>query len=566
MKYMLFLVLFAFLAGVVTILSPCILPILPIVLSSSVSGGRSRPLGIVTGFIFSFTFFTLALATVVRLTGISADILRTLAIIVVFGFGLSLLIPQTQLLLEKAFTFFTRFVPRNSQKEGFGPGLIVGMSLGLIWSPCVGPILAAVITLAVSNSISLASILITMSYAVGAALPMLVILYSGRQLFQKVPWLLKNTASIQKVFGVIMIATAVAIYFNVDRRLQTYIVEKLPSYGAGLTSLEQNTKVTQELQKLQNEVKLSPTGQLAPDFTGGTHWISSPPLSLKKELKGKVVLVDFWTYSCINCIRTFPYLRDWYQKYKDKGFVIIGVHSPEFEFEKKTENVEQAVKDAHLEYPIVQDNEFAIWRAYDNNSWPAHYLIDKNGYIRHIHSGEGQYMETENAIRELLGEVPLNQKDEQVERKDITPETYLGYERAEGYSYQTKIERDKDKEFEVNAPIEEDSVGLKGKWLISSEYILSSTNVDSILLNFQATHVYLVLSPRGKKNLAATVLLDGKPLPSKYYTPDMDTQGRIIIDQARKYDIIDLKNEYGRHQIEIIFPAGVEAYAFTFGN
>lgn len=574
------LLLFAFLAGLVTILSPCILPILPIVLSGSLSGGKKRPLGIVTGFIGSFTFFTLALATIVQATGVSADSLRLVSVIIIFAFGLSLLLPQTQVLLEKLFSKFAGLAPSNQDKEGFGGGILVGLSLGLIWTPCVGPILASVITLALSSQVGFSAFFITLAYSLGTALPMLGITYGGRNLLNRVPWLLRNTTKIQKGFGVLMMLTALGIFLNVDRQFQSYILEKFPQYGAGLTALEDNELVNRELEKLQNtEGETSPKNInqlqnmkdnpyiLAPDFNQESHWINSEPLSLKEELKGKVVLVDFWTYSCINCIRTFPYLRSWYEKYKDQDFVIVGVHAPEFEFEKETKNVEKAVKDFELTYPVVQDNDFKTWRAYNNRFWPAHYLIDKDGYIRYTHFGEGKYVETENKIRELLGEEAIQEKEEVSERKRLTPETYLGYGRAQSYTNENDIEIDTTKTYQLSKKLPQNAVGLNGDWYVGEENITAQKDGSSLSLDFTANKVFLVMDTAKDQTSPATVTLklDGEPLPEKYFTVDMNENGEIVISEPRKYDLVDLKEDYGNHVLEITFSSGGEAFAFTFG-
>src|SRR3990172_2867947 len=379
---MILLILFAFLAGVVTILSPCILPILPVVLSSSLTGGKKRPLGVVAGFIISFTFFTLFLSLIVKSLGIPADFLRSFSIIVIALFGIGLLLPNFQALLERLFTTFSRFSPKLNQNSGFSGGLLIGASIGLIWTPCVGPILASIISLAITGSVSGQAALITFSYSLGTAIPMLAIVYGGRNLLNKVPWLTRNTVKIQKAFGVLMILTALAIFFNLDRKFQTFILDKFPNYGTGLTSFEDNETIRRALDRLDGgEVSeedmgkptfnlLDDSGVNAPELIPGGDWFNTKPLTLK-ELRGKVVMVDFWTYTCINCIRTLPYLRDWYEKYADKGLVIIGVHTPEFEFEKSPENVQKAIEDFEIKYPVMQDNNYATWRVYDNYYWPA---------------------------------------------------------------------------------------------------------------------------------------------------------------------------------------------------
>jgi len=343
---MLFLIGFAFLAGIITILSPCILPILPIVLSGSVGSGKRKPQGIVTGFVLSFTFFTLFLSALVKATGVSADALRGLSIVIILIFGISLLLPQFQVLMEKMFSKLSNKFAVKGTHEGFSGGVLVGLSLGLIWTPCVGPILASVITLAATSEVSLAAFFITFAYSLGTAIPMFAIMYGGRGLLQKIPWLLPNTDKIQKGFGVLMILTAMGIFFNIDRKFQTYILTTFPKYGVGLTKFEDNDAVKKQLDKLfqkdlgDNSGKIGKPmfdmqkGPIAPEIIPGGVWLNSKPLTMK-ELRGKVVLIDFWTYTCINCQRTFPYLKEWYKKYKDNGLVIIGVHSPEFEFEKK---------------------------------------------------------------------------------------------------------------------------------------------------------------------------------------------------------------------------------------
>lgn len=575
---MILLILFAFIAGFVTILSPCILPVLPIVLSGSLSGGKKRPLGVVTGFVASFTFFTLLLSTIVRATNISSDALRGLAVVIIFIFGLVLVFPQIQVLFEKIASKFAGLSKGSSQDDGFVSGMLVGLSLGLVWAPCVGPILASVITLSATSSITLASVFITLAYSTGTAIPMIVITYSGRSIFNKVPWLLSHTTQIQQFFGVIMVFTALAIYLNLDLRFQTYILQKFPSYGQGLTSIEDNSVVQEELKKLEtsnqeidtnmkksNSLLFEPKTQ-APDFTEGGEWINSEPLSLKEELKSKVVLVDFWTYTCINCIRTFPYIKEWDEKYSGEEFEIVGVHTPEFEFEKVKENVINATKEYELNYPVVQDNDFKIWRLYNNRYWPAHYLIDKNGYIRYTHFGEGKYVETENAIRELLDEEYIDEKEEARSYKQQTHETYLGYERADSYTSQNDIDLEKTKTYALTKNLSSDAVGLEGDWSVGPESITAQADGSKLQINFLASKVFLVIAPPADKKGTVKVKLNGEPLPEKYLTDDMNQAGEIEITSSRKYDIVDLGDDYGRNLLELEFSQGVQAFAFTFGS
>ena len=353
---MILLIAFAFLAGIITVLSPCILPILPIILTSSIGGvntGKSRPIGVVIGFILSFTFFTLFLSTIVRLNGIPAETLRFVSVLVVAGFGISLLVPQFQVLVERLFSKLAELMPNSQGKTGFSGGLLIGFSVGLLWTPCVGPILASVISLAITGTVTFDAFLITLAYSLGTAIPMFLIILGGQNALRRVPWLLSNLGHIQKLFGVLMILTAIGIFFNVDRRFQTFILNTFPKYGIGLTKFEDNEAVKKQLQDMNqkpvDQTKIGkPTsdmtlkGPIAPELIPGGIWFNSDPLSLE-QLKGKVVIVDFWTYSCINCQRTMPYLRKWWEAYNNKGLVIIGVHSPEFEFEKSEKNLDSII-------------------------------------------------------------------------------------------------------------------------------------------------------------------------------------------------------------------------------
>ncbi|MEK7571802.1 MAG: cytochrome c biogenesis protein DipZ [Patescibacteria group bacterium] len=589
---MILLVAFAFLAGVVTILSPCILPILPIILSSTIGGkviGKSRPIGVITGFIASFTFFTLFLSTLVQVSGVSADSLRLFAVVVIAGFGISFLIPSFQTLLEKLFSSLSRLVPQGNTGTDFWSGLFIGLSIGLLWTPCVGPILASVISLAITGTVSFDAFIITFAYALGTAIPMFAILIGGQNLLRKIPWLLSNTAKIQKIFGVIMILTALAIFNNLDRKFQTFILQTFPQYGVGLTQFEDNQKIREELDKLhgtdptntptiqkddlpagkQDMGKpmfdlLAPKGALAPEIIPGGEWLNSKPLQIA-ELKGKVILVDFWTYSCINCQRTFPYLKKWHEMYKDKGLVIIGVHAPEFEFEKNKSNVEQALKDFGLTYPVVQDNNFATWRAYDNHYWPAKYIIDKDGYIRYSHFGEGDYDETEQVIQELLKEtgakdLPTQIKNNSYTNYGKTPETYLGYWRIDNFASNEHIANDQLTTYTAPASVPNDNVAYVGKWKVARQYANPQKGA-SLLLNFDAKEVFLVMRPTDKTPGKVKVFLDNKP----QYLGEDATSGTVTITGDKLYKLINLPTP-GRHMLKLEFEdTNTELYAFTFG-
>ncbi len=535
---MIVLLVFSFLAGIVTILSPCILPVLPIVLSGAVGEGKKRPLGIVLGFVLSFTFFTLFLAIIVKALEISSELLRNLSITIIFLFGISLLFSQIQVFLEKIFSKFSSALPQTQNKEGFLGGIVVGLSLGLIWTPCVGPIIASVIALAVTSSVTLETFLITLAYSLGTAIPMFLIMLGGRRF-------LPNSAKIQKAFGVVMIVTAVMIFFNFDRKFQTYILETFPQYGAGITKIEDNSLVRKEL------LQALTSGQKAPEIIAGGEWVNSKPLKIS-DLKGKVVLVDFWTYTCINCIRTLPYLKDWDKKYGDKGLVIIGVHTPEFQFEKNPTNVKKAIADFGIKYPVVQDNDFATWNAYDNHFWPAKYFIDKNGIVRSRHFGEGEYDNSEKLIQQLLSETGEDVSGIKISNKKYeifteTPETYLGYARMERMGSPEEVVRDEVSDYSLPKNLPNDEFALSGKWLVGAERSMPKTGAK-LIFNFGAKDVYLVMRTT-----------DGK-------TGKVRVGSKIIeIKEDKLYQLVDFP-EPKRAILEIEFlTPNIEVYAFTFG-
>lgn len=572
------LVLFAFLAGVVTILSPCILPILPIVLSGSLTGGKGRPLGIITGFILSFTFFTLFLSTIVRVTGISADAVRQISVLTIFTFGLSLIVPQFRRLMEGLFSKLaaTGKSKQSTVKQDFTGGIAVGLSLGLVWAPCVGPILASVITLALTGTVTASAFIVTLAYSIGTAIPMLAITYGGRNLLSRIPWLTSHTDQIQKTFGVLMIITAIAIFFNWDRKFQTYILSTFPNYGVGLTKFEDNPLVKKALESFNSKpADQSSLGKpmydlvgenlgKAAEFIPGGQWFNSDPLTLA-GLRGKVVLVDFWTYTCINCIRTLPYLKNWHTKYKDKGLVIVGVHTPEFEFEKNPDNVQEAIADFDLDYPIMQDNDYATWRAYDNHYWPAKYLVDKEGKIRYTHFGEGEYDQTEKKIQELLGEtgaaVDVQLNNPQYRIFSRTPELYLGYDRIAHFASPERILPNREETYSVPGTVPSNSVAYGGAWTVGWQYAMPKQGA-TLILHFDAGEVFLVMRPITGTGKIRVTLDDGVPAAE---SGEDVKESVITVDADRLYRLIKL-NAPGTHILKLEFlDDNVELYAFTFG-
>ncbi len=541
---MLFLLGFSFLAGIFTALSPCILPVLPAILTAGIAEGRLRPLGTILGLICSFSFFTLALSWLVHVTGVSPTILRYVAIGLIFFFGLIMIFPGLSNWFAKIASPIANLgqkIQGTKPRHGFWGGIVFGAALGLLWTPCAGPILGAITALAASGALNLTAVLMTISYSIGAGSLMLLYAYGSAKLLRSSQFLSRYTERIRQFFGLLMLLFALILLFNWDMLIN----EKLSRVFPELFS-EKNFKIEKALKLVNTNEKLPDNGP-APEITGITQWINSPPLTLS-ALRGKVVLIDFWTYSCINCIRTLPYLKNWYRDYKDQGFVIIGVHTPEFEFEKNYDNVKKAVAQFEITYPVALDNNYATWNAYHNQYWPAHYLIDQNGVLRMTHFGEGGYAETENAIRDLLGMPLLEIKESEKIGQPISSETYLGL--ARGHSYKMDIIPHQITNYQYTGPLEDDQVGLKGLWKTEQEYITAESDDSLLDLNFLATRVYLVLG--GSSSTPLEITLDGK------------TSGAITVDGDKKYNIVS--TTYSRHQLSLKVPKGVKAYVFTFGD
>lgn len=580
---MVILLIFAFLAGIVTVLSPCVLPVLPALLSAGGGKGRLRPIGIIIGLLCSFMFFTLTLTTLVRFTGISPDFLRYLAIAMIACFGLMMIFPALGEKFAEATSGFANLgqsVQTKSKeiRSGFWSGFILGIALGLVWTPCAGPILATITTVVATSTVTTEIFLITLAYCLGTAIPMFLIIYGGQKALNSSRWLSAYSEWIRKGFGVLMILTALAIALHFEVKIQQFTLEYFP-----FLNIEDNSLVKAELDKLKSasdvnsnksfilppetsiakENEILPKLAAVPELVGITGWVNSNPFTLD-QLRGKVVLIDFWTYSCINCIRTFPYLKDWYANYKDKGLVIVGVHTPEFEFEKNPANVKDAAERFGLLYPIAIDSNFKTWLNFNNHYWPAHYLVDQTGIVRSFHFGEGAYVQTENDIRNLLGLPPLAKAEPAASIRPLTPETYLGFERGDRYVSEITIHKNEVFDYKYTEKLNDDKVGLKGNWLVSSEKISSMGDLSTLDLNFLATRVYLVMD--ADKQQTVSVNLDGKPLEKEYYTSDMNSEGKILVKEPRKYDVIDLKGQYGRHKLTLQAPKGVSMYAFTFGD
>ena len=540
---MLLLLAIGFVAGVVTALSPCVLPVLPIVLAGGATG--RRPLAIVAGIVLSFTVFTLFAAWLLDLLGLPEDVLRNLAIALLFVAALTLLVPQVGEWLARPLQFLTR-----RSGSDLGGGFLLGASLGLVFVPCAGPVLAAVTVIAARRDVDLDAVLLTLSYAIGAAVPMLAIAFAGQRAARAFR---AHAVLVRRVSGVLVAGAALAIAFGVDRNLQT----ALPGYTEALQEhFERSDAAQRELRDLTGgrdpEATGGGTGQLedygpAPDFHGIARWLNSEPLTLR-ELRGRVVLIDFWTYSCINCLRTLPHIRAWDERYRGAGLTIVGVHSPEFAFERVESNVRENVAKLGVRYPVALDNDFVTWQSWHNQYWPAKYLIDKRGHVRYYHFGEGEYAKTEDAIRTLLGAdapAPSGLADESPHGL-VTPESYLGYERLERNGGEPVVE-DKAHAYTFPRGLAENELAYGGIWTVEGERAVAGLSAG-LRLQYRARDVYLVLTGKGKVD----VLVDGKP-------------ERIVrVTEDRLYALVD-RAKLGEHLLELHVTPGVAAYAFTFG-
>lgn len=586
---MILLILFAFLSGIVTIFAPCIWPILPIVLSAGAAGGERKPIGIVTGLAMSFMLITLLLASVVKVIPFDPDSLRYFAVVIIALLGFTLVIPalgsRLEALVSRLGGIGGRFTKGSG--TGFWGGFVTGFALGLVWSPCAGPILATVATLAATQAVSFQVVLITFAFVSGVAVPLFVLAILGQKILTKTRILSRYSKVIQQGFGIVMILAAFAIFTGYDRTLQTKLLDAFPGYGNFLSGFENNDAVQRQLDALKHPVAQGPAFSVqsspkndtksglpeygsAPEFSDIAHWLNTDkPLSMQ-DLRGKVVLVDFWTYSCINCIRTLPYVTGWYEKYKDQGFVVVGVHTPEFEFEKKTVNVAAALTRYGIRYPVAQDNAFGTWTAYDNHYWPAHYLVDAKGVVRQYHFGEGKYEETEQAIQALLmeagkdiGSGTISAVSPESSQEARTPETYLGSARMERFASPERVNGGK-QSFTTPSDIKKHSFAYAGDWTVEPERALARSDAR-LELHFEGGKVFLVMAPPDSETPGVVrVFLDGAPVTADFSGKDV-SNGVVTVDADRLYELLDFGAYPGEHRLELRFETpGTAVYAFTF--
>jgi cytochrome c biogenesis protein CcdA/thiol-disulfide isomerase/thioredoxin len=579
------LVLIGFLGGLITGISPCILPVLPVIFFSGTQTARSdsvadagggvatavktkpslseklRPYRVIAGLVLSFSLVTLLGTALLSLLHLPQDAIRWAGLIALTAIGLGLIFPRFEEILEKPFARIPQ-LQMSQGKSGFG----LGLALGVLYVPCAGPVLAAIVVAGATGSIGLDTIALTLSFAIGAALPLLFFALAGQRVAERVGSFRRHQRRIRLIGGITMLVFAVALVFNVPAKLQRAI----PDYTGGLqdrvvASDEIQEKLNlgglvndqnRELSNCTNGARELESCGTAPDIKGIAGWLNTPggaPIDLK-SLRGKVVLIDFWAYSCINCQRAIPHVVDWYDKYKDSGLEVIGVHSPEYAFEKVQSNVVSGAADLGITYPIALDNNLSTWTNYRNRYWPAEYLIDANGTVRHIKFGEGDYNVTENLVRQLLVDanpgVELPAPSESVDTTPAsgqTPETYLGVGKMVNYGG-TDLYDEGTATFNYPANLADDSFAYRGRWALDYQGATAESDNSTIALKYNAKDVYIVAGGEG----TVTVTRDGETTTVPISGPP--TSHQIVAG-----------DRVARGELEVRLSKGLQAFSFTYG-
>jgi cytochrome c biogenesis protein CcdA/thiol-disulfide isomerase/thioredoxin len=573
------LFLLSYLGGVLTILSPCILPVLPFVFARSdqpfIRSGLPLLLGMAVSFAVIATLATLGGSWAVH----ANEYGRIAALVLLSLFGLTLLLPQlADRLTRPLVALGSRLSNRSNEagQGGIGSSLLLGVATGLLWAPCAGPILGLILTGAAIKGASTSTTLLLLAYALGAATSLAAALLIGGRVFAAMKRSLSAGEWIRRVLGVLVLAGVAAIALGLDTGLLTRLSL------ARTTGIEQSLLQKVGLGRKTQSVAVAGSDLavegVLPELKGAVLWLNSPPLT-REQLRGKVVLVDFWTYSCINCLRALPYVEAWAQKYKDHGLVVIGVHAPEFAFEKVPDNVRRAVRDLGVTYPVALDNNLTIWQAFDNQYWPAHYFIDAQGRIRHHHFGEGEYDQSERVIQQLLREagnsgVPGGIVDPRAQGVQaaaapqdpaISPETYVGYGRGANFAA-GPVHSDQLANYETPYPLQPNQWGFTGRWTIGEEQSGLGAPGGKITFRFHARDLHLVLGPgTDGKPVQFKVTLDGQA-PAANHGMDTDANGNGTVTGQRLYQLLRVTGPVNDHTFVIEFlDPGVQAFAFTFG-
>jgi cytochrome c biogenesis protein CcdA/thiol-disulfide isomerase/thioredoxin len=614
------LMLVAFLGGVLTILSPCILPVLPFVFARAGQPFVKSVLPMLAGMALTFA----VVASLVAVGGGWAVQLnqygRVVALVVLALFAVTLMSERIAERLTRPFVALgNRLLPNEGASDSPRAlnSIVLGIAIGFLWVPCAGPILGIVLTGAAISGPSAQTTFLLLAYAAGAASSLALATLAGGRVFDAMKRSLGASEWIRRGLGTAVLVAVIAIAFGWDTGVLTRLsldgtnrVEQalLDRFGANqgnapgaMTAMTggamtggamaggamtggamtgNNAMMGGNAMRMGAAATggaLPIEGQL-PAFDGVTAWLNSAPLT-PDALRGKVVLIDFWTYSCINCLRALPYVNAWYEKYRDQGLVVIGVHSPEFAFEKIENNVRRAVEELGIAYPVALDNDYAVWQAFNNQFWPAHYFIDATGSIRAHHFGEGGYEESEQIIRQLLTEagaenlpgdvIALNAQGAQAppDQDNIqSPETYIGYERGENFASPGGFVPDQSQRYEAPVDPGLNQWGLVGSWNVDREKAVLQEAPGSIVFRFFARDLHLVLGPGADgQPVRFRVLIDGQP-PADNHGADIDTDGNGVVQEERLYQLIRQSGTVGEHTFTIEFlDAGVHAYSFTFG-
>ncbi|MFK3795843.1 cytochrome c biogenesis protein DipZ [Pseudomonas sp. NPDC088444] len=604
------LIILAYLGGVLTIVSPCILPVLPFVFARTgqpfVRSGLPLLVGMAVTFALVATLAAVGGGWVVQLNQYG----RGLALVFVALFGLTLLLPKLAERLTRPLVAAGSRLSENAgvdAKPSPWASFMIGVATGLLWAPCAGPILGLVLTGAALQGASVGTTLLLLAYAAGAATSLALALLVGGKVLATMKRSLGAGEWIRRGLGAAMLAGVAAIALGLDTGLLTRVstastnsleqslvsrfkgqpesnlmqgggammAQNIPGKDDAGTSMQASGAM---MMAAKNSTPSLPVEGQLPSLDGAVQWLNSAPLSAE-QLKGKVVLVDFWTYSCINCLRSLPYVKAWAEKYHDQGLVVIGVHAPEFAFERDVKNVTKAMADLGITYPVAIDNNYKIWRAFDNQYWPAHYFIDAKGQIRYHHFGEGAYDESERVIQELLSEAGsqkvasdlidasgkgVQQAPDMGEVK--SPETYLGFERAENFVSPGGAKGDRVASYSTPQNLSLNSWGLDGQWNIGSERASLNAANGKIVYRFHARDLHLVLGPGNDgKPVRFKVSIDGKA-PGDAHGTDVAPDGSGTVTEQRLYQLVRQPGDVADHTFTIEFSdPGVSAYAFTFG-
>ena len=573
------LLFISFLAGVLTVFTPCVLPILPVVLGGSLTQkDKLRPYVIVASLGISIFLFSLLLKASTLLIDVSPNFWKVFSGGLVLGLGIVTIFPKLwESVSEKiGLSQSSNLLNKASSKGGQLGNVLIGMALGPVFSSC-SPTYAFILSVVFQQSVASGVVSLAI-YTLGLSFAMLLIAVFGQKLVQRSKWIADPNGWFRQILGILFVLLGIAIITGYDKKLEAALLD---NGFIDFTKFDQALLESDVFNNSLQEMEMMPVNQGAPtqepvtfedaaEITGITDWINSEPLLISElNSQGKVVLIDFWTYSCINCIRTLPFLKEWHTKYEDDGLVIIGVHAPEFAFEQKIENVQTAVDDFEIEYPVALDNDFTTWRAYENRFWPAKYLIDVNGKVRYEHFGEGAYIETEEKIRELLEEHGQSVND-LLRQEDVLPpisqlqthETYLGYFRGKNLLInQREISPGVVANYSAPSNLPKDAWSLTGPWNITNEKSIAGSNDSTLSLNFSAKEVYLVMG--AENGGTVQVRVDGE---IANLGEDVNENGVVELDEFRLYKLVLAEDFLQESRLDLLFSEGVEAHAFTFGS